>query len=93
MNSRRLTISCRYPEVRARHGEHVRSVPMPFLRLQGRWLDQAGFPIGAEVQVHVSQGRLVLEVIGAAGNSSAVERTESTSAGCTTTNPRWCSSK
>ena len=87
MNSRRLTISCRYPEVRARQGEHARSVPMPFLRLQGRWLDQAGFPIGAQVQVQVNQGRLVLEVIGAAGSSSAAERTDSTSDGCTATSP------
>lgn len=47
---------------------------MPFLRLQGRWLDQAGFPIGAQVQVQVDQGRLVLEVICAAGNSDVVER-------------------
>lgn len=78
MHARRLTIRRRYPEVRARHGEHVRSVPMPFLRLQGRWLDQAGFPIGAQVQV--SQGRLVLEVMGAAGSSSVVGQPESTSA-------------
>lgn len=74
MNSRRLTISRRYPEVRPRRGEHVRSVPIPFLRLQGRWLDQAGFPIGAQVQVQVDQGRLVLEVIGATGNADVVER-------------------
>ena len=37
--------------------------PMPFLRLQGRWLDQAGFAIGAQVRVQVMRGRLVLEVI------------------------------
>jgi len=36
---------------------------MPFLRLQGRWLDQAGFAIGAQVRVQVMRGRLVLEVI------------------------------
>jgi len=36
---------------------------MPFLRLRGRWLDQAGFPIGAPVRVEVSAGRLVVEVI------------------------------
>ena len=63
MTPRRLTISRHYPEVRPRRGEHVRSVPMPFLRLQGRWLDQAGFPVGAQVQVQVDRGRLVLEVI------------------------------
>lgn len=63
MRARRLTISRLYPEVRPRRGEHVRSVPMPFLRLQGRWLDQAGFPIGAQVRVEVDRGRLVVEVI------------------------------
>jgi hypothetical protein len=36
---------------------------MPFLRLQGRWLDQAGFAIGTDVCVRVERGRLVLEVI------------------------------
>ncbi|WP_116807448.1 SymE family type I addiction module toxin [Steroidobacter cummioxidans] len=74
MNSRRLTISCRYPEVRARRGEYVRSVPKPFLRLTGRWLDEAGFAIGAEVEVRVGRGRLVLQVVDAAhcerGNST-----------------------
>lgn len=39
--------------------------PMPFLRLQGRWLDAAGFAIGANVRVEVAAGRLVLEVIDA----------------------------
>jgi len=37
--------------------------PKPFLRLQGRWLDAAGFAIGADVHVQVEPGRLVLEVI------------------------------
>jgi Toxin SymE, type I toxin-antitoxin system len=37
--------------------------PMPFLRLQGRWLDEAGFAIGANVHVQVESGRLVIEVI------------------------------
>lgn len=66
MNSRRLTISSRYPEIRTRRAEYVRAVPMPFLRLQGRWLDQAGFPIGAQVRVEVDRGRLIVEVIDAA---------------------------
>jgi hypothetical protein len=62
MNSRRLRVSYRCPDSRSR----VRLCglePMPFLRLQGRWLDQAGFAIGSEVRVEVTQGRLVLEVI------------------------------
>jgi hypothetical protein len=36
--------------------------PVPFLRLQGRWLLQAGFAIGTSVRVLVTPGRLVLEV-------------------------------
>jgi hypothetical protein len=36
---------------------------MPTLRLAGRWLDEAGFAIGAKVGIQVMPGRLVLEVI------------------------------
>lgn len=35
---------------------------VPFLRLQGRWLHQAGFAIGAPLRILVTPGRLVLEV-------------------------------
>jgi hypothetical protein len=62
MNARRLTVSSSLPESRAAH-RHLPIAPMPFLRLRGRWLDQAGFPIGAPVRVEVSAGRLVVEVI------------------------------
>ena len=60
MNSRRLRVSYHRP------GSIVPwrlLTPMPFLRLQGRWLDRAGFAVGANVQVQVEPGRLVLEVI------------------------------
>jgi hypothetical protein len=36
----------------------------PQLRLQGRWLDEAGFAIGMRVGVQVMPGRLVLETLG-----------------------------
>jgi hypothetical protein len=36
---------------------------MPFLRLQGRWLDRAGFAVGADVRVQVEPGRVVVEMI------------------------------
>lgn len=65
MTSRRLTISRRYPEDRDCRSAYVRPLPMPFLRFQGRWLDQAGFPIGAQVRVEVDRGRLVLGVVDA----------------------------
>ena len=62
MSPRRLTVSRHYPESRATRSRPP-TVPMPFLRLQGRWLDQAGFAIGANVRVEVEAGRLVVEVI------------------------------
>lgn len=61
MNSRHLTVSYRQPDSRCRVLVH-RLEPMPFVRLQGRWLDQADFTIGAQVRVQVTPGRLVLEV-------------------------------
>jgi Toxin SymE, type I toxin-antitoxin system len=39
-------------------GPHV-----PTLRLQGRWLDRAGFPVGTRVRVDVSARRLIVEAI------------------------------
>ena len=61
MKPRRLTVSRTHPESRAR--QHPLPQPMPFLRLQGRWLDQAGFAIGRPVRVAVKPGLLVLEVL------------------------------
>ena len=37
------------------------SVPVPFLRLMGKWLHRAGFPIDANLRVTVEMGRLVIE--------------------------------
>ena len=36
-------------------------VPIPFLRLRGKWLDRAGFPIGVNLRITVEMGRLVIE--------------------------------
>jgi hypothetical protein len=47
-----------------------RLAPKPHLRLTGRWLDRAGFAVGAAVRVRVSPKRLVLEVIGPEGTSN-----------------------
>ncbi|MGH8241499.1 MAG: SymE family type I addiction module toxin, partial [Steroidobacteraceae bacterium] len=63
MKSRRLRISRTQRDSRCTHPPFRLPLPMPFLRLQGRWLDEAGFAIGADVRVEVSAGRLVLEVI------------------------------
>jgi hypothetical protein len=35
----------------------------PLLRVQGRWLHEAGFPIGTKVRVLVSPKRLIIEVM------------------------------
>jgi hypothetical protein len=32
---------------------------VPFLRLSGRWLGRAGFAIGGNVKIDVSEGRLI----------------------------------
>lgn len=63
MNSRRLTVSSKHPECRAARPRYLPITPMPFLRLQGRWLGQAGFAIGANVRIEVTAGRLVVELI------------------------------
>lgn len=74
MSERRLTVSsnlwvsgsCRPWEVPA-----VRQVP--FLRLNGVWLEGAGFPVGRKVRVEVSAERLVITPA-PAGPGAAGER-------------------
>lgn len=74
----RLMVRTHYPASRAAFISMRRDPPpMPFLLLQGRWLDRAGFTIGTNVRVSVSPGRLVLEVVdveSAAKESSSVQR-------------------
>ena len=55
---RRLTVS--YGTFRV-HGPDGRAMSVPLLRLQGAWLERAGFSVGVPVKVHVSPGRLVIE--------------------------------
>lgn len=56
---RRLTVSDGPRSLREPDGSS-RSAPM--LRLQGRWLEGAGFAVGVPVTVHVGSGRLIIEV-------------------------------
>lgn len=63
MNPRRLTVSRTHPDSRPTRFPRPLLQPMPFLRLRGRWLDQAGFTIGKPVRVYVLPSRLLLEVI------------------------------
>jgi hypothetical protein len=47
-----------------------RGTELPMIRLRGRWLAAAGFARGARVAVTVAQGRLTLELAGAAAEVS-----------------------
>jgi len=62
MKRRRLKVSRTHVESRAR-AARVALPPIPQLRIQGRWLDKAGFTIGCNVRVAVARGLLALEVI------------------------------
>ena len=57
---RRFTMS--YGTYRV-HGPDGCAMSIPLLRLQGAWLERAGFPIGVPVRVHVGRGRLVIEAV------------------------------
>lgn len=37
-------------------------VELPYLRLRGRWLEEAGFPIGRNLKIEVGEGRLTIEI-------------------------------
>ena len=63
MKPRRLTVSRTHPETRPTRFPRPLPQPTPFLRLRGRWLDQAGFAIGSTVRVAIAQGLMVLEVM------------------------------
>jgi hypothetical protein len=67
---RRLTVSRLYRERERRPWEReVREAePVPYLRMQGRWLAEAGFGIGQKIAVDVRDGELVVRrAAGAAG--------------------------
>ena len=61
MDERQLTVSHNYHR-RAREAwyQPESSIPVPYLRFNGLWLAEAGFPIGAKVRVQVEEGRLVV---------------------------------
>jgi len=42
------------------HGRWPRPPEVPYLRLRGYWLQQAGFSAGQRVKVHVSDGCLTI---------------------------------
>jgi len=53
--SRRLTVG--YKPLRSP------GVKVPYLRLHGRWLKDAGFEVGRSAKVEVSEGRLTIEPV------------------------------
>lgn len=40
-----------------------RGVDVPYLRIFGRWMQDAGFVIGRHVKIDVSEGRLTIEQV------------------------------
>ena len=64
MKTSRCLTMCHKGSGDSRKPPHRPLADKPQLRLQGRWLDEAGFAIGMRVGVRVEPGRLVLEVLG-----------------------------
>ena len=68
LDDRLLTVGDYLPSERLRPGakslaDMTTPSPVPFLRLQGRWLEEAGFPKGTKVRVNVTSGCLVIKPI------------------------------
>lgn len=59
MKERRLTLTRALRDRPSRNGCRPLAV-VPHLRVQGRWMEQAGFPVGDRVRVIVEPSRLVL---------------------------------
>lgn len=62
LKARRMRVSYIYRDSRKSETSSP-SRPNPYLRLQGRWLKEAGFTIGRSVRVEVAQGRLTIEAV------------------------------
>jgi hypothetical protein len=52
---RRLTVGCGSTD--------KPGVEVPYMRLRGHWLKDAGFVIGRQVRIEVSAGRLMIEQV------------------------------
>jgi hypothetical protein len=64
MKTSRCLTMCRKSAGDGQKEPHRPLPSMPTLRLEGRWMDEAGFAIGTRVGVQVMPGRLVLEALG-----------------------------
>jgi hypothetical protein len=56
MKTHRFTVSRRFRQ------NHRSISRVPFIRIAGNWLEQAGFPIAGKVQAQVSHGQIILTV-------------------------------
>lgn len=57
---RQLTVSRLIRPSRSEKYPKPRETHVPFVRMEGYWLQRVGFEIGGKVQVEVEPGRLVL---------------------------------
>jgi hypothetical protein len=67
-DDRHLTVGDHLPSERLRPGaknlaDTTAPSPVPFLRLQGRWLKEAGFAKGTKVRVNVTSGCLIIKPV------------------------------
>ena len=67
-DSRQLKIRDFRPSKRLLQGSEP--APLPSLHLQGRWLQRAGFAIGANVRVQVTARRSVVELAECDGDNA-----------------------
>ena len=56
---RKLKVGYHYPEPTAASRAGI-TVPVPYVRLCGRWLQEAGFTIGQRIKVEINDGRLMI---------------------------------
>ena len=64
MKTRTLTVS----ELTRPANNYQGFTMVPFIRLSGKWLQDAGFKAGDHIQVEVEQVRLVISKLGLPGN-------------------------
>ena len=60
MTERRLKIAADYYPANNRQNGYARSKPVPWIRLKGLWLQQAGFEINEKIRIRVMKGCLVI---------------------------------
>lgn len=62
LKKRLLTVGRSFYAYTYTHRHHNRRLhpPVPYLRLRGHWLRQAGFAIGQKVDIHIGDGRITI---------------------------------